>query len=439
MRGARLAYVELRAADLAAAVGGRLDGPDVAVTGASIDSRAVRAGQLFVPIVAERDGHDFIEAAVAAGASAYLTAREPAGGTAVVVDDTGRALLDAGRLARSRLAGPVVGITGSVGKTSAKDLLAAVLRTRLRTTASERSFNNELGVPLTLLNAPHDTEVAVIEMGARGPGHIAALCSVAQPTIGVITRIAPSHTEAFGSIDGIAKAKGELVEALPADGTAVLNAADERVAAMVSRTSARVMTFGLGGDVAAEDVSVDRDLHPRFRLRTPRGDADVALAVSGLHMVENALAAAAAAIAVGLDLDAVAEGLAHATLSPHRMALIALASGAHILNDTYNANPTSMTAALRSLASLDADRRVAVLGVMAELDDSSAEHAAIGRLARELGIEVIAVASPDYGGTDVADIDAALDALGDLGPGDAVLVKASRVAGLERLVNRLQG
>ncbi len=195
-----------------------------------------RAGQLFVPIVAGRDGHEFVEAAMAAGAAAYLTARDSLGGTAVVVDDTGRALLDAGRLARTRLAGPVVGITGSVGKTSAKDLLAAVLRRRLRTTASERSFNNELGVPLTLLNAPDDAEVAVIEMGARGPGHIAALCSVAHPTIGLVTRIAPSHTEAFGSIEGIARAKGELVEALPADGTAVLNAFDERVAAMAART-----------------------------------------------------------------------------------------------------------------------------------------------------------------------------------------------------------
>ena len=396
--GATLAGVELRAADLAAAVGGRLDGPDVTVQGASIDSRAVRAGQLFVPIVAGRDGHQFVEAAMAAGAAAYLTARDSLGGTAVVVDDTGRALLDAGRLARTRLAGPVVGITGSVGKTSAKDLLAAVLRRRLRTTASERSFNNELGVPLTLLNAPDDAEVAIVEMGARGPGHIAALCSVAHPTIGLVTRIAPSHTEAFGSIDGIAKAKGELVEALPADGTAVLNAFDERVMAMAARTPARVLTFGVGGDVSAEDVTLDGALHPRFRLCTPHGEADVALTVSGLHMVENALAAAAAAIAVGLGVDAVAEGFADATLSPHRMALLTLPSGARLLDDAYNANPTSMTSALQSLASLDAVRRVAVLGVMAELDNSAAEHAAIGRLARELGIEVISVAAPDYGG-----------------------------------------
>jgi len=181
--------MELRTAELAAAVHGRLEGPDVIVDGATIDSRATRPGQLFVPVVAERDGHDFIGDALERGAAAYLTARPPVGGSAIVVDDTVAALQVLGSLARSRVDGPVVGVTGSVGKTSVKDLLAVVLGQRLRTAANERSFNNELGVPLTLLEAPADTEAIVVEMGARGTGHITALCAIALPSIGVVTRV----------------------------------------------------------------------------------------------------------------------------------------------------------------------------------------------------------------------------------------------------------
>ena len=222
--------MELRTAELAAAAGGRLEGPDVVVDGATQDSRAVAQGQLFVPIVAERDGHEFIAAALANGAAAYLTHGPIHGGTAIVVPDTAAALQAAGRLARSHLPERVVGVTGSVGKTSVKDLLAAVLARRWTTAASLRSFNNELGVPLTLLNAPGGTEAVVVEMGARGVGHIAELCAIAAPTVGVVTRVAAVHTEVFGTIDEVARAKAELVEALPASGTAVLNAADERVA-----------------------------------------------------------------------------------------------------------------------------------------------------------------------------------------------------------------
>ncbi len=430
--------MRLLTSEIADVVGGRLDGPDITVDGASHDSRAVSPGALFVPVGAARDGHDFIADALARGAGAYLTTGRLEGGTAIVVDDTVRALQLAGGLARRRLPDRVVGITGSVGKTSVKDLLAAVLAERLRTAASARSFNNELGVPLTLLNADEATEATVVEMGARGIGHIRALCAIASPTVGIVTRVAAVHTEVFGTIDDVARGKGELVEALPTTGAAVLNAGDERVAAMAGRTSARVVTFGEGGDVRADDVTLDDDLRARFRLRSPWGAADVALAARGIHQVDNALAAAAAALALDLPVEAVATGLAGAELSPWRMELATAPSGARILNDAYNANPTSVAAALESLAALPAARRTAVLGVMAELGAAErAEHVHVGRRARELGIRLIAVAAPGYGGEDVADIDEALAVLGTLDEADAVLVKGSRVAGLERLAQRL--
>ncbi|MDP1820429.1 MAG: UDP-N-acetylmuramoyl-tripeptide--D-alanyl-D-alanine ligase [Acidimicrobiales bacterium] len=430
--------MHLRAAELAAAVEGRLHGPDVTVDGASIDSRSVRPGQLFVPVVAERNGHDFIDAALAAGAPAYLTSEAPRGGTAIVVDDTVVGLQRAGLLARGRLGGPVIGITGSVGKTSVKDLLAGVLTRRFRTAASERSFNNELGVPITLLDAPDRTEALVVEMGARGVGHIADLCAIAAPTVGIVTRVAAVHTEVFGTIDDIARAKSELVAALPFDGTAILNGDDPRVAAMASATSARVLTFGKAGDVRAEDVVLDEQLQASFLLVSDWGTTTVHLGARGEHQVGNALAAATAALVCGVALDEIAGGLGDAALSPWRMALGRAPSGATVLNDAYNANPTSVAAALQALLALPARRRVAVLGTMAELGPSSIDdHAAIGEMARRLGVRLIAVASPAYGGEDVPDTDAALAALGPLGPQDAVLVKGSRVAGLERLAARL--
>ena len=427
------------ASDVADAVGGALHGPDVDLDGVSIDSRATTGGQLFVPIVGERDGHEYIEAAIAAGAAATLThAAVPAAVTAIAVADTSAALLDVGRLARSRLGALVVGITGSVGKTSVKDMTAAVLGRRYRTAASERSFNNELGVPLTLANAADGTQAAVIEMGARGRGHIRLLCDVARPTVGVVTAVAPAHVELFGSVDEVAAAKSELVEDLPSAGTAVLNADDERVAAMAGRTPGRVVTYsaaGAGADIVADGLVLDDELRPRFTMRTPSGSVDVELAVRGVHQAANALAAAAAALACGVGLADVAAGLADAELSPWRMDLRRSPSGAWVLNDAYNANPASMAAALRSLAALPARRHVAVLGFMAELGaDGPAAHADVAALAADLGIDVVAVGTDLYGMSPVAD---AVAALGVLGDGDAVLVKGSRVAGLEELAATL--
>src|SRR4051812_39175558 len=435
--------VRFRATEIAAAVNGTVHGDDVVVDGVTIDSRAVGGGELFVPIVAERDGHEFVAQAVDAGARAYLTS---AGvivrdGTAVAVGDTAAALLGLGRHARSRLTDRVIGITGSVGKTTVKDLTAAALRPIYVTHASVRSFNNELGVPVTLANAPDDVEAVVVEMGARGRGHIELLCSIARPTIAIVTTVELAHAEMFGTLEEVAAAKGELVEALPASGTAVLNAANPLVIGMASRTDARVVTFGAdtpGADVTASAVAIDDELRPSFRLQSPWGGADIKLGVRGAHQVMNALAAAAAAMAAGVTADDVAHGLSTAVVSPWRMELGRTASGALVLNDAYNANPASMAAALHSLASLPARRRAAVVGVMAELGpDGPAEHRRLADLARELGIEVIAVAAPDYGVPVVADIDAALAELGPVGDGDAVLVKASRVAGLERLAHAL--
>jgi UDP-N-acetylmuramoyl-tripeptide--D-alanyl-D-alanine ligase len=433
--------MRLRATEVANATGGTLSGPEVTVDGARIDSRLVRGGELFVALRAERDGHQYVDAALDAGAGACLVEQPVGRGTSIVVDDTFVALTQLPTEMRSRLPDRVVGITGSVGKTSTKDLLAAALGRQYRVSASARSFNHELGVPLTVLDTPDDAEAVVVEMGARGRGHVASLCAVARPLVGVVTTVGLSHSEFFGTLEDVAVAKAELVEALPAHGTAVLNADVPLVAAMATRTDARILTFGLAaGDVRAADIRLDGDLRPVFRLHTPWGDAGVELEVRGHHQVTNALAAAAAALACGAGLEAVAAGLGDAQLSPWRMELHRAPSGALILNDTYNANPLSMEAALRALAELPARRRTAVLGIMAELGDvGPSEHARLGALAGALGIRVIAVAAPDYGAETVAGAGEAVERLGPIGEGDAVLVKGSRAVGLESVASTLAG
>ncbi len=283
-------------------------------------------------------------------------------------------------------------------------------------------------------------------MGARGVGHIALLCDVARPTAAIVTAVAPAHLEMFGTVDDVARAKGELVEALPPEGVAVLNADDARVAAMAERTTARVLTYGVGpgggADVRAEDLVLDELLRPRLRLATPWGDADVTLAVHGAHQAGNALAAAACGLALGVDLDDVVDALATATVSGLRMEIARAPSGAVVVNDAYNANPTSTRAALEALAALPAaGRKVAVLGLMAELGpDADRLHSEVAAEAAALGIRVVSVAAPAYGlaPEDAVDgVEAAVDRLGPLGDGDAVLVKGSRVAALERVATAL--
>ena len=437
--------MHLLASQIAAATGGTLHGPDVGVDSAGIDSRIIGPGQLFVPIVAARDGHDFIASAVAAGAPVYLTDRAPdpaVAATAVQVADTALALADIGRAVRAGLPGRVVGVTGSVGKTSTKDLLAGVLATTYRTAASEKSFNNELGLPLTMIGAPDDTEAMVLEMGARGVGHIALLCDIASPTVGVITRVEAVHLEMFGSLADVAQAKGELVESLPSDGIAVLNADHHVVRGMRSRTSARVLTYGVAtdADVRATDIVLDDQLRASFLLHSPWGSTRVRLQARGEHQVSNALAAAAAGCGLGVPIESLAAGLDGAALSGLRMEMSTTAAGVRIINDAYNANPTSMSAAFASLARLDAARRFAVVGTMAELGaDGPAAHRAVAAQAAELGITLIAVDEPAYGDDvrHVSGVDGAVAALGELGDGDAVLVKGSRVAALERVAEAL--
>lgn len=420
-------------------LGGALVGPDTEVEGATIDSREVRGGELFVPILGVRDGHDFIDVALEAGAGAYLTARDPQGGTAIVVDDPTAALAALGLAARERLPERVVAITGSVGKTSAKDLAAAAIGRGHRVHAAVRSFNNELGVPLTLVNAPGDTEAIVLEMGARGHSHIAELCVVGQPTIGIVTTVELVHTELFGDLADVADAKGELIEALPSSGVAILNAMNPRVVRMADRTDARVLLFGIDeGEVRAGSVQLDEQLRPAFVLHTPWGEVEVRLGVRGLHNVMNALAAASAALVCDVDIADVAAGLESAELSPWRMELKTTAHGALVLNDAYNAGPASVEAALRALAHLDAERRTALLGPMAELGEKSeSAHRRVAAIAAGLGIRLVAVGAPEYGAEDVPDIDHALELLGTPVAGDAVLVKGSRIAGLERLAHAL--
>jgi UDP-N-acetylmuramoyl-tripeptide--D-alanyl-D-alanine ligase len=412
-------------------------GDGAAITGVSIDSRTIAAGELFVAVRSERDGHDFAGAAAANGAAALMVERDLGSGLPeIVVADTAAALLRVGEAARSRLDIPLVGITGSVGKTSTKDMAAAALGSRRRTVASPRSFNNELGLPLTLANAPEDAEVVVLEMGARGPGHIALLCSVARPRIGVVTAVAAAHTEMFGDLEGVAKAKGELVEALPSDGAAVLNADDPRTSAMTARTAARSVLYTTAGaraaEVAAERIELDDQLRPTFQLRSPWGRAQVHLEARGAHQVGNSLAALAVAGLVGVELDAAVAALAEAHLSPHRMEVLRTRNGATVTN------PASTAAALRALVALPAARRVAVLGVMAELGDSSREeHEGIAALARDLGVEVIAVGTDQYGIAPVGEVGEIVGRLGEVGSGTAILVKASRVAALEQVALRL--
>jgi UDP-N-acetylmuramoyl-tripeptide--D-alanyl-D-alanine ligase len=472
--------IALTLAEVAAAVGGRLhrcDGTERITGTVEYDTRAVGPGGLFVALPGEHvDGHDFAAAAVAAGATGVLAAREvdaPAvivppvghapGGAYVLAADTdgsGAAVLAAlAALARhvvDRLPSlTTVGITGSSGKTSTKDLVAAVLAPLGPTVAPPGSFNNELGHPWTVLRADADTRHLVLELSARGQGHIAALCAVAPPRIGVVVNVGTAHLGEFGSRDAIARAKGELVEALPADGVAVLNADDALVAAMATRTSARVVLVGRSAraHVRAENVTLDRAGRPAFDLVTPAGEVPVQLAVHGEHQVGNALAAAAVALELGAAPDGVAVALAGAAaVSRWRMEVTERPDGVTVINDAYNANPESVRAALHTLTAMARGRRGwAVLGPLGELGGAADEaHTEIGRLAA--AHRVVAVgeqAAAIHRGTRteqgeesvlVPDVDAAIALLHErLRPGDVVLVKASRAFGLERIATALLG
>lgn len=459
--------IPVTVADIARATGGRLDAvPDqqATVTGPVVtDSRLAQPGGLFVAVPGERvDGHKYAVSAAEAGAVAVL-AQRPVGVPAVLVEDTTRALGELARsvLERLRHGLTVVAVTGSSGKTSTKDLLAQVLAHRGPVVAAKGSYNTEIGLPLTVLSADEATSTLVLEMGARGIGHIAYLCRLAPPDVGAVLNVGTAHVGEFGSREEIARAKGELVEALPADGTAVLNGDDQLVRGMAERTAARAVMFGesVHADVRADNVRLDDRGRPSFTLVTPAGAAEVDLRLVGEHQVSNALAAAAVAGALGLEVADVARALSRAEArSRWRMEVTDRGDGVTIINDAYNANPESMRAAVRALVTVGRGRRTwAVLGEMRELGTASgAEHDALGRLAAQLDVSrVVAVgeeARPIEAGAAeageswrgraewVPDVAAAIALLrNEVAPGDVVLVKASRAAGLERLAAALVG
>jgi UDP-N-acetylmuramoyl-tripeptide--D-alanyl-D-alanine ligase len=455
-------------AEIAAAVGGALapgaDGTRTVTGPVTVDSRTVEPGGLFAAFVGEHaDGHDFAAEAVSQGAAGALATRDT-GVPAVLVDDVQEAL---GRLARAVLNrlpdAVVIGLTGSSGKTSTKDMLGQVLSAHGATIAPAGSRNNEIGLPLTVLRADEGTRYLVLEMGSRGVGHLKYLCEIAPPRVGLVLNVGSAHVGEFGSKEQTALAKGELVEALPADGLAVLNADDPLVAPMSSRTAARVATFGRSpdADVRATDVELGADGRPGFLLHADAygAPAPVRLRLVGEHQVSNALAVAAAALGVGVPLEAVARELsAAAPLSGGRMAVSERSDGVVVIDDAYNANPDSVRAALKALAALararHGARAWAVLGPMLELGERSGEeHDAIGRLAVRLRIDrLVAVgegAARIHAGAShegswgeesvmVADPDAALALVrAELRPGDVVLVKASNSIGLGRIARAL--
>jgi UDP-N-acetylmuramoyl-tripeptide--D-alanyl-D-alanine ligase len=449
--------------EVAAATGGTLvDVPDpgAVVAGPVVaDSREVEPDGLFVALSGSRvDGHAFAREAVARGAVAVL-ADHPVGVPAVVVDDV---LLALGRMARAHLDRlphvTVVGVTGSAGKTTTKDLLAGVLEAFGPTIAPPGSFNNELGLPLTVLRADEATRFLVLEMGARGEHHISYLCDVAPPRIGVELLVGTAHVGEFGGREAIARAKAELVRALPVDGVAVLNADDPLVDGMGALSVARVLRFGTGAhaDVRASHVEIDARGRARFLLTTPDDEAAVALRLVGAHHVTNALAAAATAWVLGVATATIAERLSEAEpRSRWRMEVAERPDGVVVVNDAYNASPESMRAALQTLKVVGEGHRTwAVLGEMRELGDTAvAEHDAIGRLVVRLDVSrLVVVGEParpmhlaaqmegSWGDESVfvPDVDAAVELLcNEVRPGDVVLVKASRAVGLERVADAL--
>jgi UDP-N-acetylmuramoyl-tripeptide--D-alanyl-D-alanine ligase len=457
--------IPLSVADVAAATGARLmQVPDAEtlVTGpVVIDSREASPGSLFAALPGTRtDGHAFAAAALAAGAVAVLAAR-PVGGPAIVVPDVQAAL---GKLARAVIdRAPdltVIGITGSAGKTTTKDLAAQLIEQLGPTVAARDSFNNEIGHPLTVLKITGQTRYLVSELAARGFGHITQLCAIAPPRLGAVLGVGYAHAGEFGGLERIAAAKGELPAALPADGVAILNADDHRVAAMAARTRARVVTFGrsAGADVRAEQVRTDEFSRASFRLVTAAGAAPVQLQLYGEHHVYNALAAAAIAAELGMPVTDIAAGLSAADArSRWRMEVTRLPDGLTVINDAYNANPDSVRAALAALATMARGRRgFAVLGHMTELgDDADRLHEEIGAAAAAAGLAGVIVvgdaAAPILTGTKavpawqgelvhVRDAAAAIRAARDrLRDGDVVLVKASHSIGLERVALALTG
>ncbi|MGI9197419.1 MAG: UDP-N-acetylmuramoyl-tripeptide--D-alanyl-D-alanine ligase [Candidatus Nanopelagicales bacterium] len=453
--------IPMTLAEVAGVVGGRIsDGdPDIVVTSAVADSRDAIPGSLFVAIVGERvDGHDYIDDARERGAVVSLTSR-PVGSPAIVVTDPVAALGALASYVIRRLPDTLVlGITGSSGKTTTKDMLAHILRPQGETVAPRNSFNSEVGLPLTVLSCTTTTRYLVLEMGMRGRGHIAYLCGIAHPRITGLINVGSAHLELLGSREAIAEAKGEILECLPPDGVGVLHADNPLALGQAGRTEAPILTFGESeqAQVRAAQVRLDARARASFVLEHGDGSWPVSLRVSGEHQVPNALAATAMAIAAGVPVDEIVSALeSYEPASKWRMEVHERADGVIVVNDAYNANPESTRAALKALASMGQGTRTwAVIGEMKEIGPTSVdEHDALGRLAVRLDISrLIAVgegARPVHLGAShegswgnesqwVPDAAAALDILrAELQPGDVVLVKASRSVGLDSVATAL--
>lgn len=437
------------------------------VNGLAIDSREVTPGAAFVAFAGEHsDGHDFIAPALEAGARAILVTRDDEAirdtlassrrhdAALVLVSDALAAVQALATYHRDRLMCPVIGVTGSTGKTTTKDFLRSVLSTRMNVVATEGNRNNELGVPLTVMEAGAETGALVVEMAMRGPGQISALAGIAKPTAGLITNVGMSHVEILGSEEAIADAKGELAEAISERGRVFLNGDDAWSDAIAERTSAAITRYGLSDacDVRATGVGVNELGNPVFTLEVEQGSAEVTLPIPGRHNVYNALASAAIGLYLEVSLEDVVRGLEEATFTHMRMEIFQSATDVTIINDAYNANPTSMRAALGALADVPArGRRVAVLGDMAELGSlTELAHFKLGEIVAGGSVDVLVtvgeraqrIADGALAAGMLAESvrpcgtpDEASEVLDDLlEAGDVVLVKASRVMGLERVV-----
>jgi UDP-N-acetylmuramoyl-tripeptide--D-alanyl-D-alanine ligase len=446
--------------DVARAVDGLFLGNDVVVTTVCTDSRLATPGSLFVALPGEHtDGGLFVPEAFQLGAAGALV-RDGlrVDGPSVSVRSTNEALIRLATDERRRSGATVVGVTGANGKTSTKDMTAAVLARRFRTHASPESFNNEVGLPVTLLTAPADTEVVVAEMGARRKGDVTLLCEIARPDVVVVTNVGVAHLEVYGSWEAIVEASAEPIDALGPEGVGVLNADDQVVAGYAARSDGRVVTFGMSAsaDVRADGVWLDAEGFAAFDVAADGAQAHVALSVAGEHMVSNALASIAVGLTLGIELETAAAAVSTATVSHWRMETFTTGDGVRVVNDAYNANPESVAAALKAARWMARDARlIAVLGTMAELGPiADEEHERLGDLAARLRVdrviavgdwaEQIATASVREGVEpgNVAAYELPEDALEDVRAharaGDVVLFKASRVAGLERLAEALR-
>lgn len=431
---------------------GTLVGKDRVFAGVSTDSRAVTPGQLYVALKGEKfDGHSYAQEAVAAGAVGCVVDHECAGAfSQVVVADTRVALGDLARQWRTRFLIPVVGVTGSNGKTTVKEMIASVLGQKKNVMATRGNLNNDIGVPLTLFNLSTDHQVAVVEMGANHPGEIDYLAGIAKPDVAVVTNAGPAHLEGFGSLEGVARAKGEMFTRLSTRGTAIINLDDDFFGLWKDLAAGKkVVTFGMD---SRADFHARREMPSRvggenFILCTPLGEAPVRLALAGVHNTKNALAAAAACFAVGYALEDIVAGLEAVRPVAGRLQFNRVASGALICDDTYNANPTSLKAAMETLADMPGTRWL-VLGDMGELGPDAARlHRESGALARRLGVERLfgfgrlcagAVEAFGEGGQHFADLDSLVDTLlAGIGRDHCVLVKGSRAMRMERVVQAL--